>query len=394
MANKSNLSGCFNTLSKKGLQWYIDSYAIPVSLHPALPEKDTPIYPFVPGKIGIYTRLFDYCNYRLPLTKFLIEVILFHEVHLTQMNPFGLAKVCHFELACRGLGSDPDLDVFRAFYRLNQSGSWYTFEVRDKTSCCYTWITTSIKDWKDHFFLVDDRCVPEFMTWRSKKSRLPPPLSGDFAYNRDLYANLIKEAGRIQKYSEHILVMDGSARSGPNRSGILLSSGIKKVIMGLKEALRLKSFDSKELDIRATKTPKGDPPYLNVMQENLYQIREPEGPGNQGGSAGQGGSGSAPEAQVVDVAPAQAAGIVGGDKGKKTSSGRSKGSGSKFVIEDEGVHVSVEDEGVHAEEGEEDDDGDDGERPQASLKRRQTTSSKSGPKAKQMKTKTSFKLSH
>ncbi|KAM0068013.1 hypothetical protein Hdeb2414_s0002g00068181 [Helianthus debilis subsp. tardiflorus] len=123
MAYKSNLSGCFSILSKKGLQWYIDSYEIPASLHPTLPEKDTPIYPFVPGKIGVYTRLFDYCNYHLPLTKFFIEVLLFHEVHLTQMNPFGLAKVCHFELACPGLGSNPDLDVFRAFYRLNQSGS-------------------------------------------------------------------------------------------------------------------------------------------------------------------------------------------------------------------------------------------------------------------------------
>ncbi|KAF5764574.1 hypothetical protein HanXRQr2_Chr15g0693691 [Helianthus annuus] len=216
------------------------------------------------------------------------------------MNPFGLAKVCHFELACRGLGSDPDLDVFRAFYRLNRSGSWYTFEVRDKNSCCYTWITTSIKDWKDHFFLVDDRCVPEFMTWRSKKSRLPAPLPEDFEYNRKLYADLVKEAGRIQKYPEHILVMgristiwaepewyptlkwnkEGQA-CGAFQLHFVLS------LMGLKEALRLKSFEAKELDIRATKTPKGDPPYLNVVQGNLYQIREPEVPGNQGGSAGQ-----------------------------------------------------------------------------------------------------------
>ncbi|KAM0051449.1 hypothetical protein Hdeb2414_s0007g00236641 [Helianthus debilis subsp. tardiflorus] len=68
-----------------------------------------------------------------------------------------------------------------------------------------------------------------------------------------------------------------------------------------------------------------------------------------------------------------------------------KGSGSKFVIEDEGIHVSVEDEGVHAEEGEGGDDGDDEEHPQVSLKRRRTTSSKSGPKVKQMKTNTAFK---
>ncbi|KAJ0576630.1 hypothetical protein HanIR_Chr05g0226581 [Helianthus annuus] len=164
-----------------------------------------------------------------------------------------------------------------------------------------------------------------------------------------------------------------------------------KEAIGLREALRLKSFDSKELDIRATKTPKDDPPCLSVVQENLYLIREPESPDNQGGPAGQGGSGSAPTAQVVDVVPAQAAVVVGSDKGKKTSSSGTKGSGSKFVIEDEGVRVFVEDEGVHAEESEGGDDGDDEERPQASLKRKRTTSSKSGPKVKQVKTKTAFK---
>ncbi|MFS8027597.1 hypothetical protein Hanom_Chr16g01500581 [Helianthus anomalus] len=111
MANKSNLSGCFNILNKNGLNWYVEQYAIPASLNPVLPTKDTAIYPFVPGKIGVYTRMFDYCNYRLPLTKYLIVVLLFHEFHLSQMNPFGLAKVCHFELACRGLNSDLDLNV-------------------------------------------------------------------------------------------------------------------------------------------------------------------------------------------------------------------------------------------------------------------------------------------
>ncbi|KAJ0444178.1 hypothetical protein HanIR_Chr16g0828951 [Helianthus annuus] len=285
MANKSNLFGCFNILNRNGLAWYVDKYAIPASLHPVLPKKNTPIYPFVPGKIGVYTCLFDYCNYRLPLTKFLIEVLLYHEVHLSQMNPFGLAKVCHFELSCRGLGSDPDLDVFWAFYKLNRSGSWYTFEVRNKNACCYTWITSSLKDWKDRFFLVDDRCVPADMAWRLKKSRLPSPLPEDFEFNRDLYATLIKEAGRIQKCPENILVM---GRISTIWAELEWYPTLKwnKEAMGLKEALRLKSFESKELDVRATRTPKGDPPYLSIVQENLHPIQEPDAPGNQGGSAG------------------------------------------------------------------------------------------------------------
>ncbi|MFS7898201.1 hypothetical protein Hanom_Chr00s018149g01757911 [Helianthus anomalus] len=379
MANKSNLSGCFNVLTQKGLDWYVDSYAIPRSLNPVLPKKNTPIYPFVPGKIGIYT----------------LGVLLFHEVHLTQVNPFGLAKISHFELACRSLGSEPDLDVFRAFYKLNRSGNWYTLEVRDKSSCCYTWITSSIKDWKDHFFLVDDRCVPEFMTWRIKKSKLPLPLPEDFSYDKKLYADLIKEAGRIQKYPEHILVMGriSTMWAEPEWYPTLRWN---KEVMGLKEALRLKSFDSKELDVRATKTPKGDTPYLQLVQQNLYPIRAPEAPGNQGGS------GSAPIASPV--AKVQAMVTADDAGGRKSGSSMTRGSGSKIIIEDEGVHLSVEDTEMQAsgekggkdrDEGEDvGGDGEDGdEQLQIVLKRKRAAPTQSDPKTRQPKrTKADFKV--
>ncbi|MFS7943299.1 hypothetical protein Hanom_Chr06g00498641 [Helianthus anomalus] len=161
------LSSLFSSSSchvpQSGLDWTIEKYRIPSSLNSVLPENDTAIYPFKPGKIGIYTRMFDYFNYRLLLTKFLVDVLMFHQVQLSQMNSFGLAKVCHFELSCRGLDSDPDLDVFRAFYRFNRTGDWYTFEVRNKNATCFSWITSSIKNWKDRFFLVDDRCISSKM---------------------------------------------------------------------------------------------------------------------------------------------------------------------------------------------------------------------------------------
>ncbi|KAF5790058.1 hypothetical protein HanXRQr2_Chr09g0378561 [Helianthus annuus] len=238
MANKSNLSGCFNILNRNALKWFVDQYALPASLNPILPEKDTAIYPFVPGKIGVYTRILE---------------------------------------------SDPDLDVFRALYKLNRSGDWYTFEARKKNACCYSWITTSLKDWKDRFFLVDDRCVPAEMAWRPKRSSLPGPLPEDFEFDKGLYAALIKEVGCVQKFSEHILVMGRISTIWPEPEyyPTLRWNG---EVMGLKEALRLKSFDSTELDIQATRTPKGEPPYLLVVKENLYSIREPAVTTGQGGS--------------------------------------------------------------------------------------------------------------
>ncbi|MFS8012008.1 hypothetical protein Hanom_Chr14g01315671 [Helianthus anomalus] len=114
------------------------------------------------------------------------------------------------------------------------------------------------------------------------------------------------------------------------------------------EALRLKSFDSTEFDVRGTRTPKGDPPYLS------------------------GGSGSVPSIRTSNVVPVQAAAVVG-DKGKRSESVSAKGSGSKFVIY--GLeHLSIEDEEVHAEEEEEGDDDGAEVQPQVSLKRRRNTS--------------------
>ncbi|KAM0022613.1 hypothetical protein Hdeb2414_s0023g00630531 [Helianthus debilis subsp. tardiflorus] len=167
------------------------------------------------------------------------------------------------------------------------------------------------------------------------------------------------------------------------------------IVMGLKEALRLKSFDSKELDVRATRTPKGDTPYLQLVQQNLYPIREPEAPG------GQGASGSAPivspAAQVQAMVTADDAG------GRKAGSSMTKGSGSKIIIEDEGVHLSVGDSETHAggEKGDDDrnkgedvggDGEDEGELPQIALKRKRAAPTKTDPKAKQPKrAKTDFK---
>ncbi|KAM0055080.1 hypothetical protein Hdeb2414_s0006g00201961 [Helianthus debilis subsp. tardiflorus] len=127
MANKSNLRSGFNVLTQSGLNWLVEKYDIPPALNPVLLKKNTPVYPFTPGKIPLYTRVFAYCNYRIPFTWFLIDVLMFHQVHLSEMNPFGLAKVSHFESSCRALGSNPDLDVFRALYKLNQTRDWYTF---------------------------------------------------------------------------------------------------------------------------------------------------------------------------------------------------------------------------------------------------------------------------
>ncbi|KAF5798066.1 hypothetical protein HanXRQr2_Chr07g0288321 [Helianthus annuus] len=86
----------------------------------------------------------------------------------------------------------------------------------------------------------------------------------------------------------------------------------------------------------------------------------------------------------MNVAPAQAAAVVGGVKGKRTESSGAKGSDSKIILYGS-EHLSMEDEGVNVED---EGDGDDVEaRPQVSLKRGRTTSSKADPNPKTLKKK-------
>ncbi|MFS7938638.1 hypothetical protein Hanom_Chr05g00442111 [Helianthus anomalus] len=83
--------------------------------------------------------------------------------------------------------------------------------------------------------------------------------------------------------------------------------------MGLKDALRLKSFEVLKFEIRATKTKEGKL-YLDIVNENLYQIRGPVA------SEGQGGSGSVSSEQIVSVSPIRSASVMAGDKRKTLKS--------------------------------------------------------------------------
>ncbi|MFS8012676.1 hypothetical protein Hanom_Chr14g01323621 [Helianthus anomalus] len=89
MANKINLSTSYNLLTMEKFEEVLEMYRILRDLNLVLPESDEPIYPFRTRKISLYTKVFEYCNYRISFTIFLTRVLTFHKVHITQVNPFG-----------------------------------------------------------------------------------------------------------------------------------------------------------------------------------------------------------------------------------------------------------------------------------------------------------------
>ncbi|GJX58851.1 gypsy type transposase [Tanacetum coccineum] len=88
------------------------------------------------------------------------------------------------------------VDLFRAFYKLNKQGHWFFFERRsgkgghDKI---FNEFCSSLKIWKDRFFLIDRRAVPDAMPWRHHDSSVadPPPTGVRAADIRRLCENVI-----------------------------------------------------------------------------------------------------------------------------------------------------------------------------------------------------------
>ncbi|KAM0001027.1 hypothetical protein Hdeb2414_s0002g00059271 [Helianthus debilis subsp. tardiflorus] len=112
---KDNLSKSVSVLTQKQLDKFVRDYRIPIDLNPVLPAKDKTIYPFLPGKFPLYTRVSNFVNYRVPFSRFLIKVLWFFRVQLCQVNPFGLSRINHFEVSCRAPNRKPDLNVLQIF---------------------------------------------------------------------------------------------------------------------------------------------------------------------------------------------------------------------------------------------------------------------------------------
>ncbi|KAJ0795372.1 hypothetical protein HanPI659440_Chr04g0149751 [Helianthus annuus] len=127
---KDNLLESVSVLTQRQLNKFVRDYNIPLDLNSVLPSKDETIYPFRQGKFPLYTRVCNFANYRVPFSRFLIRVLQFFRVHISQVNPFGLSSVNHFEISCRALDQRPDLNVFRYFYEFITAGDWYTFAHR------------------------------------------------------------------------------------------------------------------------------------------------------------------------------------------------------------------------------------------------------------------------
>ncbi|GJR66811.1 hypothetical protein Tco_0012876 [Tanacetum coccineum] len=181
------LEDAVSTISQEYLLEFSSEYFIPENLHPELPGPEDHIVDFPEGKIGVYTKKFEFANFRIPISQFLFDILGYYQIHLSQLSVIGAAKVSHFEINCRQ-------------------------ETRKKnTSQCYMKPLDSLKNWNNRFFWVDEKVFPTIMAWRTAATKDDKPHAN--TYSVVDVATLDTHRTPFQKQLEELLCLVGLSRN-------------------------------------------------------------------------------------------------------------------------------------------------------------------------------------
>ncbi|GJS13394.1 hypothetical protein Tco_0407866 [Tanacetum coccineum] len=80
-------------LTQEQLDSVCIKYFVPEEVHPQLPGPNNTMHERPSGKVGMYTRFFDYANYRIPFSNFFVSVLVHFRIPFSQLSVFGSAKV-------------------------------------------------------------------------------------------------------------------------------------------------------------------------------------------------------------------------------------------------------------------------------------------------------------
>jgi hypothetical protein len=95
------LSDFASEITEDELRQFTSDYYIPLALHPEVPVATASIADFPEGKVGVYTRFFEFANQRVPISLFLCDLLNYYRLHISQLHCIGAAKITNFEVNCR-----------------------------------------------------------------------------------------------------------------------------------------------------------------------------------------------------------------------------------------------------------------------------------------------------
>ncbi|GKC16352.1 hypothetical protein Tco_1013134, partial [Tanacetum coccineum] len=80
------LEDVVSTISKEYLLEFTLKYGIPKSLYPELPGLEDTIVDFPEGKVGVYTKFFEFANFRITISQFLFDILVDERVFPTVVD--------------------------------------------------------------------------------------------------------------------------------------------------------------------------------------------------------------------------------------------------------------------------------------------------------------------
>nr|GEV06545.1 transposase (putative), gypsy type [Tanacetum cinerariifolium] len=113
-------------------------------VHPVLPNQDDTMHERPAGKIRVYTRFFDFANFRLSLSTFLVDILRLFRINIYQLSVIWAAKVSHFEILCRVYEIVPTVELFRCFYVNSKRSGWMSFRKRFDNAAIWTSLLSSM----------------------------------------------------------------------------------------------------------------------------------------------------------------------------------------------------------------------------------------------------------
>ncbi|GJT11174.1 hypothetical protein Tco_0858216 [Tanacetum coccineum] len=160
---KSHVSKFVDRVTKdeKHLNAICAKYFVPEEVHPQLPSPDATMHERPTGKVGIYTRFFDYANYRIPFPYLLLSVL----THITAFRfpncpcldlPRFLILKSYAVFAILSLMLAYSATFIHTIIRMDGLGSLSVL----MSALAIPRILDSVKNWNDHFFWVDEFVVP------------------------------------------------------------------------------------------------------------------------------------------------------------------------------------------------------------------------------------------
>ncbi|MFS7936661.1 hypothetical protein Hanom_Chr05g00418401 [Helianthus anomalus] len=122
-----------------------------------------------PGYITLYADFFREGNFRLPMSRFIEDMLTGYGLYISQINTLGLPRLTHFEFICRANRVEPSFEKFNVFYFVTYTGGFYSFSSRTTgVDPCSRDPPKSLHDWKQKFFYILRGVIPIDMHYRDE----------------------------------------------------------------------------------------------------------------------------------------------------------------------------------------------------------------------------------